>query len=248
MNITGKFENGNHYNNFVAGCNWGGLHTWWRHQMEKFSALLALPPVDFPHKGQWRGALVFSLICGYTSGWANNRDAGDLRHYRAHYDATVMDHLKCCQWLQSDFLSLRRFCYSSENIIENAGQDLANSQGNWDLSVISNYIHWSIILVPKALQWRHNGRDCVLNHQPHDCLLNRLFRLRSKKTSELRVTGLCEGNSPGTGDFPAEMASNAEMFPFDDVIMVERKRINAVAAVSLASCVARSSASRTLAV
>ena len=44
----------------------------------------------------------------------------------------------------------------------------------------------------------------------HDCFLNRLFRRRSKKTSKLRVTGLCAGNSPGTGEFPAQMASNAE--------------------------------------
>ena len=50
-----------------------------------------------------------------------------------------------------------------------------------------------------ALQWRHNGRDNVSNHQPHDCILNRLFRRRSKKTSKLRVTGLCAGNSPETG-------------------------------------------------
>ena len=61
-----------------------------------------------------------------------------------------------------------------------------------------------------ALQWRHNGHDDVSNHQPHDCLLNRLFRCRSKKTSKLRVTGLCVGNSPVTGEFPAQMASNAE--------------------------------------
>ena len=53
-------------------------------------------------------------------------------------------------------------------------------------------------------------RDGVSNHQPHDCLLNGLFRRRSKKISKLRVTGLCEGNSPGTGEFPAQMASNAE--------------------------------------
>ena len=61
-----------------------------------------------------------------------------------------------------------------------------------------------------TLQWRHSGCDSVSNHQPHDGLLNRLFRRRSKKTSELRVTGLCEGNSPGSGEFPAQMASNAE--------------------------------------
>ena len=65
--------------------------------------------------------------------------------------------------------------------------------------------------VPKfPLRWRHNGRDSVSNHQPHDCLLSRLFRRRSKKTSKLRVTGLCSGNSPGTGEFPAQMASYAE--------------------------------------
>ena len=61
-----------------------------------------------------------------------------------------------------------------------------------------------------SLLWRHNGRDCLSNHQPHDCLLNHLFRRRSKKISKLRVTGLCAGNSPGTGEFPAQMASNAE--------------------------------------
>ena len=58
--------------------------------------------------------------------------------------------------------------------------------------------------------WRHNGHDGVSNHQPHDCFLNRLFRRRSKKTSKLRVTGLCAGNSHGTGEFPAQMASNAK--------------------------------------
>ena len=70
-----------------------------------------------------------------------------------------------------------------------------------------------------SLKWRHNGHDSVSNHQPHDCLLNRLFSRRSKKISKLRVTGLCAGNSPETGEFPAQMVSNAEMFPFHDVIM-----------------------------
>ena len=61
-----------------------------------------------------------------------------------------------------------------------------------------------------SVQWRHNERVVVSNHQPHDCLLNHLFGRGSKKTSKLRVTGLCAGNSPGTGEFPAKMASNAE--------------------------------------
>ena len=65
-------------------------------------------------------------------------------------------------------------------------------------------------VLPLSLHWRHNGHNSVSNHQPHDCLFLRLFRRRSKETSKLRVTGLCVGNSPGTGEFPAQMASNAE--------------------------------------
>ena len=61
-----------------------------------------------------------------------------------------------------------------------------------------------------ALHWRHNECDGVSNHQPHDCLLNRSFMRRSKETSKLRVTSICEGNSPGTGEFPAQKAGNAE--------------------------------------
>ena len=57
---------------------------------------------------------------------------------------------------------------------------------------------------------RHYERDGVSNHQPHDCLLNRLLRRRSKKTSKLRITGLCAGNSPMTGEFPAQRIRNAE--------------------------------------
>ena len=62
------------------------------------------------------------------------------------------------------------------------------------------------------LPWRHNWRNGISNHQPHHCLLNRPFRRRSKKTLKLGVTGLCVGNSSVTGEFPAQMASNAEIF------------------------------------
>ena len=65
-------------------------------------------------------------------------------------------------------------------------------------------------LVNSTLQWRHHGRDSVSNHQPHDCLLSRVFRRRSKETSKLRTTGLCKGNSPLTGEFPTQRASNVE--------------------------------------
>ena len=61
-----------------------------------------------------------------------------------------------------------------------------------------------------SLRWQHNERNGISNHHPHDYLLNPFFRRRSKKTSKLRLTGLCEGNSPVTGEFPAQKASNAE--------------------------------------
>ena len=56
-----------------------------------------------------------------------------------------------------------------------------------------------------TLQWRHNERDCVLDHQPHNCLLNRLLRCRSKKTSKLHVTGVTV-----IGELPAQKVSNGE--------------------------------------
>ena len=50
-------------------------------------------PVNFPHKGQWRGALMYSLICVWIKGWVNNGEACDLRCYRTHYDVTVMQNM-----------------------------------------------------------------------------------------------------------------------------------------------------------
>ena len=64
-----------------------------------------------------------------------------------------------------------------------------------------------MMIYASSLQWRHNGGDAVSNHQPHHCLLNCLFRRRSKK---LHVTGLCAGNSSVANEFPAQMASNTE--------------------------------------
>ena len=87
----------------------------------------------------------------------------------------------------------------------------------------SNPLQWRNINVIAsqivALLWRHNGRVAVSNHQPSDCLLNRLFRRRSKQTLKHRVTGLCAGNSPGPVNSPHKWPVTRKMFPFDDVIM-----------------------------
>ena len=75
-----------------AICN-----AWWRHQMETFPrywpfvrGIHRSTPVNSLHKGQWRRALMFSLICAWINGSVNNREADDLRRHRAHYDVYVM--------------------------------------------------------------------------------------------------------------------------------------------------------------
>ena len=71
--------------------------SWWRNQMETFSALLAIcagnSPVigEFPaQKGQWRGAFMYTLTCARINAWVNNREVCDLRRHRAHYDVIAM--------------------------------------------------------------------------------------------------------------------------------------------------------------
>ena len=105
---------------------------------------------------------------------------------------------KCVEKIQDVYVKHRR-------------RDLAiRSTGMGSCINVSILITQHPLCLNISLRRCHSGRDSVSNHQPQDCLLNRLFRRRSKKTSKLRVTCLCAGNSPGTGEFPVQMASNAE--------------------------------------
>ena len=70
-----------------------------------------------------------------------------------------------------------------------------------------------------SLHWGHNGRDGVSNHQPHDCVLSRLFNSQIKENIKAPRHWLLCGEFTVTDEFPAQRASNAEKFPFDDVIM-----------------------------
>ena len=85
------------------------------------------------------------------------------------------------------------WCHMTSKIWVNIGSDKA--------------IVWNNV---GPLQWHHNEHDGISNHQPHDCLLNHLFRRRSKKIPKLHITGLCAGNSPVTGELPTQRASYAE--------------------------------------
>ena len=77
-----KWKHFPRYLSFVRGIHWS--------------------PMNSPHKGQWRGALTFPLICAWINSWANNREAGDLRRQRAHYDVTVMHSQYHGRWWSSN--------------------------------------------------------------------------------------------------------------------------------------------------
>ena len=131
-----------------------------------------------------------------------NCEAGDLRRHRANYDVIVMCmvmyfthtvHHKDCEhtvWF-AIFGTCIAFCTRCLRFVVFACVN-------------------AVVFLIDTLRWRHNGRDGISNHQLRDCLLNRLFGRRSKKTSKHRVTGLYVWNSPGTGEFPVQMASNAQ--------------------------------------
>ena len=78
----GWAENSNSHDDVIK---WKHFSLYW-----PFVRGIHLSSVDSPQKGQWRRALMFSLICAWTNGWANNHDAGDLRCHRAHYDVILM--------------------------------------------------------------------------------------------------------------------------------------------------------------
>ena len=72
------------------------LSSWWRHHFPCYWPFLRgvhRSPVNSHHKGQWRGALIFSLVSVWINGWVNNREADDLRRYHTHCDVTVMKRL-----------------------------------------------------------------------------------------------------------------------------------------------------------
>ena len=102
--------------------------SWWRHQMEHFPRNwpfvrgIHRSPVNSPHKGQWRGALMFSLIWVWINDWVNNREAGDLRRYRAHYDVIVMINFREAPSLQD---------HSSKNQVDNVFSILWPNQNGW---------------------------------------------------------------------------------------------------------------------
>ena len=184
----------------VAVLLWGESH-WW--------------PVVYPHKGtaSWKMFPIDDVIkmkrdkCLHRSSW---------------------------QWLEGITTTMAWWCLRPEiQIMFYNQKGKINVKEEWShifdvLRQLNIVCHSGVFgafdgecaFTDASLRWRHYGHDGVSNHQPHDCLRNRLFRRRSKTISKLRVTGLCAGKSPGTGKFPAQTQVTRKMFPFDDVSML----------------------------
>ena len=104
-------------------CSWQcglqtlGHFTIWRHQIEAFPRYWPYVlgthrwPKNSPHKGQWRGALMFSLICAWMNGWVNNHGAGDWRLHRAHYVVIVKTRASMCQRINLVCCVGRFYCW-----------------------------------------------------------------------------------------------------------------------------------------
>ena len=139
---------------------------WWHHQMETFSTLLAFvrgihqSPVNSPHKGQWCGALMFSLICAWINSWENNHGAGDLRCHHTH-DVTTMINwflIELIDYSPSDMIdsildihNRQPYTCSSHSHLY---QSMQISMGQCKKDVTPLLMHWSYIFL--ALTHRYD--------------------------------------------------------------------------------------------
>ena len=171
--------------------------TLWRHQMKTFSALLALcegnPPVTGGFPSQRPVTRSFDVFCDLC---LNKRLSKEWRRWWFETSSRSWRHCNklsvCCA---------RTTAWSSSSSMWESG---------WGHLVIwllqpqlIEPIHTGNMVLFHSLQWRHNKRDAVSNNRRLDCLPKRLFRRKLKERSKLRATGLCEGTSPATGEFPA---------------------------------------------
>ena len=117
------------------------------------------------HKGQWRGALTFSLICAWINSWVNNREAGDLRRHHAHYDVTVLylsvhSHDVCIRVSDMPATSTCRPAIS--HYLRQCWPRSMSPYGVTRPQLVNIILH-SVGDMQQTLQWRHNGRDAVSN-------------------------------------------------------------------------------------
>ena len=131
-------------------------------------------PVNSPHKSQWRGALMFTLICARINGWVNNREAGDLRRYRAHYDVIVMELYFMIFHAVDSVQMLSSTCYI---YWEHIGA-----------LCLSNMFYLRNYLITHYALTRYNGIDCILSYGIT------LSHIQHYYDHSLEVNISCDGN------------------------------------------------------
>ena len=203
--------------------------SWWRHQMEIFSALLAicvgnfLVPGEFPAlkvRPVTRSFDVFLDLRPKKSGWVNNRKAGDLRRLRAHYGVIVMWPINsavvrcigstsvvsysCC--LFATHTTCCANCITSGYVLH-YWNCLHRRQLSRILIKIEDMICWRLGLVSSP--WRHTS-GMMSNHRQLDCLFKCFGRLISKKTPQVHITDPLWRESTGRRCIPPKRVSNVE--------------------------------------
>ena len=147
-------------------------------------------PVNSPHNGQWRGALMFSLICTWINAWVNNREAGDLRCHCADYDVTVMQTRHPIgggglSQYKDVVLPVELFRYKDKTVLRSSYLCNGNlhtwKDGLLYIKTSPDYFY--------NIKVEFRERNGVSHHRQLDSLLNDLFRLTTKKTSKPRIAG-----------------------------------------------------------
>ena len=216
-------------------CCKAWLISWWRHQMETFSALLAICAENSPVPGEFPAQRpvtrnLFSLICVWINDWVNNGEAGNLRRYRIHYDVTAMWISGPMQspWKQWDFkaigvtwlsyyekhntavtkwLSFCRRQLSSKRIFVN--EIYLNANENLD-----DIYSFGFQLIP--LHWRHNEHHGILI----PLFLFPFVQTNIKENIKVCVPGFFRGIHQWPADSPHKGPVTRKSFPSDNVIII----------------------------
>ena len=180
------------------------------------------------------------IIAHHTTGWTFCSTVCSCEHQRKLQNSICIFLLDPYEWNPSvpdGFLSQR--ARNAESIsLSWRYHRFFQAEGYWEgdklvtKATVKNEDHityreitdGSFLMVSVPLDWRHNEHDGVSNHRRLDCLPNRIFRRRSKKTSKLRVTGFYEGIHRWPVDSPQKGPVTRKMFPFDDVTMHGNKQ------------------------
>ena len=152
-------------------------HSWWRHQMETFPRnwpfvrAIHRSPVNSPHKGQWRGALMCSLICARINGWINNGEAGDLRRYSHHYEVIIMWH---------------QFLYPTQlRFHKNNDDNNNNSRSPFNFSLM-------IMICPSWASTMAGNRRETMTTNHHECLYDDCIAARMSVNAWRCVSDNCK--------------------------------------------------------